>query len=236
MKIELTRGERFKDARLEHNQHRKQTMDDVQKATGVSKGLLSQIENDTAGAIGSDKVAALARQYGVTADYLLGLSDNPTTDENLKTAIKVTGLSQRAIEGLQEMDSFTASVRRHIEEAEGKELDEPDCFDMLDQMLAKKQGYDFFQQLASVQHFVSLASMEIRSSSEMELGERHELLSDAALAIKRELYWLTEAARALAQEVCGADSVLEELEDEMVAGIISYNDLQEGGSLNGEHS
>ena len=105
MVVELTRGERFKDARLEHNQHGKQTMDEVQKATSVSKGLISQMENDECSAdFGSNKVTALARHYGVTTDYLLGLSKDPTTEKNKKVAIAVTGLSQEAIDCLSSIE------------------------------------------------------------------------------------------------------------------------------------
>ena len=103
MKVELTRGERFKDARLEHNVHGKQTMEQVEAAASVSKALISSIENDKAGSVGSEYVVSLARHYNVTTDYLLGLSDVPTTKEDIKIACKTTGLSAEAIKQL----SFT---------------------------------------------------------------------------------------------------------------------------------
>ena len=68
--MELTRGERFKDARIVHNQHGKQTMDEVAAATGISKSLIQALENDDKErSVGYDKVAALAAHYRVTADY-----------------------------------------------------------------------------------------------------------------------------------------------------------------------
>lgn len=183
-----------------------------------------------------EKIVAVAKYYGVTADYLLGLSDNPSVDPHIQSACKVTGLSLEAIKGIQELNTLTEKARRLIEETGGVEIDVPDSFDMLNELLSKRQGDAFFGQLASVQHFVSLASTELRASASTDLNERHELLSDAALAIKREVYWLSEAARALAQEVCNADSVLEELENTMVAGIVSYCYSNEGGADDGEHS
>ena len=76
--MELTRGERFKDARIVHNQHGKQTMDEVAAATGISKSLIQALENDDKErSVGYDKVAALAAHYRVTADYLLGLTNDP---------------------------------------------------------------------------------------------------------------------------------------------------------------
>lgn len=74
----LSRGERFKDARRVHNQHGTQTMQQVCLATGVSKRALSDLENDesTTG-VSYLSVIALARHYGVTTDWLLGLEASP---------------------------------------------------------------------------------------------------------------------------------------------------------------
>ena len=75
----LTRWERFKDARTVHNQHGKQTMDEVAIATGVSKSMIQSLEDEKADrSVGYDKVAKLASHYHVSADYLLGLSDDPS--------------------------------------------------------------------------------------------------------------------------------------------------------------
>ena len=74
----LTRGERFKGARLDHNQHGKQTMDEVSAATGVGKSLIHALEDDENDrSVGYDKVAKLALHYGVSANWLLCLSDDP---------------------------------------------------------------------------------------------------------------------------------------------------------------
>ncbi len=102
-KVKLTRGDRFKDARTVHNRHGKQTIADVVSATGVSKGQISEIESDNAGDIRSDSVVKLAKHYGVSADYLLGLSDNPTRDESVDGACKCTGLSLEAVIYLQSL-------------------------------------------------------------------------------------------------------------------------------------
>ena len=71
----LTRGERFKDARIVHNRNGKQTMDEVATATSVSKSLIQSLEDDSINrSVGYDKVAKLATHYRVTTDFLLGLS------------------------------------------------------------------------------------------------------------------------------------------------------------------
>ena len=98
--VELTRGERFKDARIVYNRNGKQTMDEVSAATGVSKSNLSSIENDKAGSIGVDSVASLAAHYGVSADWLLGLTKIPRADAALEAIEKYTGLSSTAVKRL----------------------------------------------------------------------------------------------------------------------------------------
>lgn len=94
----LTRGERFKDARIVHNQHKKQTMDEVSAATGVSKSLIQSLEDDTLNrSVGYDKVAKLAEHYGVTTDYLLSFTEDPQRNP---AAADELGLSAKAIKTL----------------------------------------------------------------------------------------------------------------------------------------
>lgn len=95
----LTRGERFKGARLDHNQHGKQTMDDVAAATGVSKSLIQALEDDENDrSVGYDKVAKLAAYYGVSANWLLCLDG----DYHIRpSAVDELGLSQKNIDYLK---------------------------------------------------------------------------------------------------------------------------------------
>ena len=98
----LTRGERFKDARTVHNKNKKQTMDEVSAATGVSKSLIQSLEDDSVNrSVGYDKVAKLAEHYNVTTDYLLGLSDDPAP---MRSAVDDLGLSPKAIEWIEGLE------------------------------------------------------------------------------------------------------------------------------------
>lgn len=104
----LTRGERFKDARTVHNQHKKQTMDEVAAATGVSKSLIQSLEDDSVNrSVGYDKVAKLAAHYNVTTDYLIGLSDDPAP---MRSAVDDLGLSPKAIEWIESLDKKAPCV------------------------------------------------------------------------------------------------------------------------------
>lgn len=101
-KPRLTMGERFKDARTVHNKHGKETTGAVAEATGVSKSTLSEIENDSR-IPGAKIIAELARHYGVSSDYLLGLSDVITPDTTAQAVIAYTGLSEDNVLTLHHM-------------------------------------------------------------------------------------------------------------------------------------
>lgn len=110
----LTRGERFKDARTVHNQNGNQSMDEVYTATGVAASMIKDLEDDDKNrSVGYEKIAALAKHYGVSSDYLLGLSPNPTTNKDIDAVCKFTGLTEKNIIYLNEhhIDS-TKSIER----------------------------------------------------------------------------------------------------------------------------
>lgn len=90
----LTRGERFKDARTVHNQHGSQSMNDVYEATGVSASMIKELEDDEkTRSVGYEKVAILAKHYGVSADFLLGLTKDPSIQPS---AVDELGLSKES--------------------------------------------------------------------------------------------------------------------------------------------
>ena len=72
MEIRLTFQERLKDLRTE----RKMTLDDLAAATGISRSALGKYESDECKEVSHASIRTLARYYGVTSDYLLGLSEN----------------------------------------------------------------------------------------------------------------------------------------------------------------
>lgn len=52
-----------------------------------------------------DKLPKLSKALGVSTDYLLGLTDIPSTDEDIKTACKMTGLKPETIIAFQKSNS-----------------------------------------------------------------------------------------------------------------------------------
>lgn len=100
----LTRGERFKDARTVYNQHRWQTMEAVYAATGVSASMIKDLEDDDKDrSVGYDKILTLAKHYGVSADFLLGLSAYPRISNEVDIVCKYTGLSKESVEYLAQL-------------------------------------------------------------------------------------------------------------------------------------
>lgn len=88
-------SERLAELRQQHNE----TSRDLARALDVSFSAISnyQLGKRTPDIIFLQKVA---RHYNVSADYLLGLSDVKSTEQDMKIACEVTGLSEKAIENI----------------------------------------------------------------------------------------------------------------------------------------
>lgn len=72
-------SERLKDLRVQ----RGLTLEQLAEATGLSKSALSSYEADDYKDISPYSIVTLAKFYGVSADYLLGISEiknHPDTD------------------------------------------------------------------------------------------------------------------------------------------------------------
>lgn len=119
----ITQGERFKDARTVYNRHGSQSMNEVYTATGVSASMIKDLEDDEKiRSVGYDKIALLAKHYGVSADYLLGLSPYPTVDKDLEFVCKYTGLNESSVKYLRQLMDIYNGVIVHPKAL--KELEE----------------------------------------------------------------------------------------------------------------
>ena len=74
---------------------------DLAAALGVKREMVTYWENGTR-PIKAETIIEIAKRYKVSADYLLGLSDSPAVSEDMKTAVKVTGLTEKAIENARQ--------------------------------------------------------------------------------------------------------------------------------------
>lgn len=79
MYIKLTIPERLKDLRVE----RSLTLEQLAEVTGISRAALGKYETDDFKDISPFSIATLAKFYGVSTDYLMGLTEtknHPNTD------------------------------------------------------------------------------------------------------------------------------------------------------------
>lgn len=89
---------------------------------GVTRQSLSLYEKGER-TINVEALGKLAEFFDVSADYLLGLSDVRSTEQDMRTACEVTGLSEYAV------STFT-------------ELKKEPCFDIVDKLFSGCEDYD----------------------------------------------------------------------------------------------
>ena len=72
MYIKLTLQEKLKDERTS----RHMTLAELEKATGIARATLGKYESDNCKDISPFNLAKLAEYYGLSMDYLMGLTEN----------------------------------------------------------------------------------------------------------------------------------------------------------------
>lgn len=83
---------------------RGESQEDVAKGIGESRETVRNWEVGTR-KIKAESIVKLSEYFGVTADYLLGLSDVKTTEKSIQIACDVTGISEDSIFTLTKYDS-----------------------------------------------------------------------------------------------------------------------------------
>ena len=91
MQIKLTIQERLKDLRVE----RGLTLEQLAEQSGLSKSALGKYEADDFKDISPFSIVTLAKFYGVSTDYLLGMTE---TKNHPDTELDALHLSDDAIE------------------------------------------------------------------------------------------------------------------------------------------
>ena len=94
MQVKLTIQERLKDLRVE----RGLTLEQLAEQTGLSKSALGKYETDDFKDISPFSIVTLAKFYGVSTDYLLGMTE---TKNHPDTELDALHLSDDAIEVLK---------------------------------------------------------------------------------------------------------------------------------------
>ena len=77
-----------------------ETQQELADAIGITRQSLSRYEI-AARTVSVEVLGALAQHFNVSADYLLGLSDVRSTEQDMRAACEVTGLSEETITKLK---------------------------------------------------------------------------------------------------------------------------------------
>lgn len=150
----------------------------------------------------SDKIVALARYYGVSADYLLGLSDCPSPNEDIKTVHKVTGLSEKAIENVH------ALIMR---DASGTESNCGPFSEMLSSILEDDDMSYMIADIVSLQDEINMLARVIKqihaNNTEANWEDRCESLYNDSRLLK---YEIIESCKDLLDRVVPSESILKD--------------------------
>lgn len=79
------------------------------RAIGVSTAAISNYISGLTG-VSADNLIAIANYFSVSTDYLLGLTDIPSADTNIKAIAEYTGLSSKSVEALHTMKNGSSKV------------------------------------------------------------------------------------------------------------------------------
>jgi len=104
-----TKENRFKLARTVYNKNGNQSTEKVYKATKISKSMIEDLESNVLNPrnTGYLTVAKLAQYYGVSIDYLAGLTEYPSPQADIRSICEYTGLTGKSIELLHYLNDST---------------------------------------------------------------------------------------------------------------------------------
>lgn len=96
----LTMGEKLKDIRIQRGLTSKQLCEKIEKLYNykISVGKYNEMEMDVKKDFGYKSILYLAKFFNVSADYLIGISDDPCIIDDITPIIKYTGLSRDALD------------------------------------------------------------------------------------------------------------------------------------------
>lgn len=96
------------------------SQEELAKKIGITRQSLSLYEKSER-TINIDILLRISKVFDVSADYLLGVTDNKTTDTTLQATCNYTGLSEKAVETLHAINS--CAVGENIAPKEKEDID-----------------------------------------------------------------------------------------------------------------
>ena len=103
-------GERLLKLREERNETQQQLAEALQ---APNRETIARWENGSRD-LKREHIIAIAKHFNVSTDYLLGFSDNPTTDPDIKIACEVTGLSDQTVIKISGFNQKSKKALNHL--------------------------------------------------------------------------------------------------------------------------
>ena len=182
--MSLTIQERIKDLRVE----RRLTLKELEEQTGLSSSALGSYEADDTKDIGHYALIRLAKFYGVTVDYLLGLTE---TKRHPNADLVDLRLSDAMIDVLKEGRVDTALL--------GELVAHPDFVKLLADIQIYVEGIAAMQ-IQNLNAWVDVARAEIVEKYQPEENDRTTYLLQAAHVDEREYFTSNSAPENSAVE------------------------------------
>ena len=169
------------------------------EALGVKREMVNYWENGKR-PVKAETIYAIAKRYNVTSDFLLGLSDHDTVNPDMQTAIKTTGLSEKAIQNLQELseDDIVAPIT--------------------DKLLASDlYKNDFISALSNA--FVAAAGvkMEISQIDTLSRTDAYSCVYRLMKELKYSVFEVSESATRLITSLAGIEEEKQKLKEKEAA-------------------
>lgn len=152
-------------------ERRDMTLEELAAKIGVNATTLGRMEKGQTQKVGSDVLAALSREFKVSADYLLGLTDIPDRKNH---DIESLGLSAQAVRNLYTGRVNTDVVNRLLEHPK---------FPLLTAMIAQYLDDTFAAGVAAQNELFDAMSDILLSTEQSNFGQRAEI-KEAARAVK----------------------------------------------------
>ena len=165
------------------------TQQSLADVLGVPRSNVRNWENDKR-ELKPEMIVSLAKTFGVSADYLLGLSDNPTRDESIDGACRCTGISEKAVLRIQSLRESDGKAERVSSILEAEQF--PRLIEYLDDIaFSSEQVSAAVEQLEAIREPVPDATFEEDEEGRMVLKSgdpiKQSLMVNAEMDIREYL-------------------------------------------------
>ncbi|MDQ5983892.1 MAG: hypothetical protein RUMPE_00921 [Eubacteriales bacterium SKADARSKE-1] len=152
--------DKLEDLVAEQKKENDYTFDDFSKNIGIPKSSLSKYLNDEAES-GINNLVKIAKYFGVSTDYLLGLSNVKSPIAEVKSACKYTGLTENAIKVLETAKREKESYKKNKEYF--KKYNDHHKFHWIDILNEFLEDLNYFPEIKNT--FEDLANLDFSGDS-----------------------------------------------------------------------